>query len=264
MRKYFEIAKILFKAQLVYRFDVFFNALFTVAKIVFAYIVWGVIFESNTTVAGFTLSTMLSYYVISSFLSQIEMSDGITGEISGRIRDGSFSKFMVIPSNTFLHFLWQNIGSTLFYMIFNFFAAVIWIFIFKIDFALTTDIAIIFSSLLLISLGLFFMVQLSYFIGILTFKFKNVWLFNLIKGNIAAFVTGSLVPLVLLPMGVVDVMKFFPFYYVTYLPSMMLIGRNIDEFIVGIIVLSIYILVFIIINISTYNFLRKKYDGVGI
>lgn len=264
MRKYFEIAKILFKAQLVYRFDVFFSALFTIAKIVFAYIVWGVVFQSNTTVAGFTLSTMLSYYVISSFLSQIEMSDGITGEISGRIRDGSFLKFMVIPSNTFLHFLWKNIGVTLFYMIFIFFAAVIWIFIFKIDFAITTDIINILSSLLLICLGLFFMVQLSYFIGILAFKFKNVWLFNMIKGNISAFVTGSLVPLVLLPMGVVTVMKFFPFYYVTYLPSMMLIGRNGDEFFIGLVVLTIYILLFIPINILTYNSYRKKYDGVGI
>jgi ABC-2 type transport system permease protein len=81
MKKYMEVAKVLFKAQLAWRFDIAFNMLFTVTKILFAYILWGAVFGERMEVAGFTFDAMLSYYIISSFISQMEMSDGVSGEI---------------------------------------------------------------------------------------------------------------------------------------------------------------------------------------
>ena len=97
MKKYLEIAKTLFKAQMVYRFDVVMTVICTLAKILFAVVLWGAVFDGHETVAGFTYGEMLSYYIIAAFLSQIEMSEGVSGEISGRIRDGTFSKYMVLP-----------------------------------------------------------------------------------------------------------------------------------------------------------------------
>ena len=119
MRKYAEIAKILFKAQIAYRFDVAMAVLFTISKILFAYILWGAIFGQNETIAGFTFPMMVSYYIISSFLSQIEMSDGVSGEIGDRIRGGTFSKYMVVPVNTQGYFIAQTFGAMAFYLIFK-------------------------------------------------------------------------------------------------------------------------------------------------
>lgn len=108
------------------------------------------------------------------------------------------------------------------------------------------------------------MIQLNYFLGILAFKFQDISIFLMIKGNIVAFITGTLVPLVLLPSGVVLIMRFFPFYYVTYLPSMLLIGKNESEAFIGIVVLAAWLLIFTILNKFAYNKLRIVYDGVGI
>lgn len=110
MRKYTETALIYFKAQLIWRADTVFNMLFTVTKIIFAYVLWGAIFEGKDMIAGFTFHSMLSYYIISSFLSQIEMSGGISREISARIRNGTFSKYMVIPVNIEKYFLAMETG----------------------------------------------------------------------------------------------------------------------------------------------------------
>lgn len=110
MRKYTETALIYFKAQLIWRADTVFNMLFTVTKIIFAYVLWGAIFEGKDMIAGFTFHSMLSYYIISSFLSQIEMSGGISREISSRIRNGTFSKYMVIPVNIEKYFLARKRG----------------------------------------------------------------------------------------------------------------------------------------------------------
>ena len=262
--KYAEVAKIHFKTQLVWRFDIVFNMLFTLTKILFAYILWGAVFGQKNIVAGFTFHSMLSYYTISSFLSQIDMSEGVSSEISSRIRGGTFSKYMVIPLNVQGHFLAQTVGTSAFYILFNLLAAVIWVFIFHIKFTFTTNAVMILSAVCMILLGLIFMVQLNFFLGILTFKFQDISIFLMIKNNLVAFITGTLIPLTLLPDTIVGVMRILPFYYVTYLPSMLLIGKNSGEAGIGIIALMIWVLLFIPINKITYNRLRIRFDGVGI
>lgn len=264
MRKYLEVAKILFKAQLSWRFDIAFNMIFITIKILFAFIIWGAVFGEHKEVAGFNFNTMLSYYIISSFLSQLEMSEGVSGEISGRIRNGSFSKYMVIPVKIEGYFLAQTFGAAALHMIFNLIAAIVWVFIFHIRFTVTNDPFLILSAALMVILGLVFMVQLNFFIGILAFKFQDIGLFLMIKGNIVVFVTGTMIPLILLPGVIQSVMRLFPFYYVTYLPSMLFIGRNAGEILIGLLTLSLWMLAFVFINKISYGRLRRKYDGVGI
>lgn len=264
MRKYIAISKVFLQAQLIWRADAIFNMLFTITKIIFAFLLWGIIFDGKELVSGFTFHSMLSYYIISSFLSQIEMSNGISGEISSRIRNGTFSKYMVIPVSIFKYFLAKEIGVVLFYLSFDILAAVIWIFIFQIEFVLTAKIINITCAVLMILLGLLFMVQLNYFLGILTFKFQEISTFLMIKDNMVALITGTIIPLVLLPEQVLTYMRIFPFYYVTYLPSMLLIGRNENEAVTGIIVLICWCIAFGIINKLTYKKYRIRFDGVGV
>ncbi|MDP4145435.1 MAG: ABC-2 family transporter protein [Bacillota bacterium] len=264
MRKYIEIAKIFFKTQITYRFDVAMTVLFTVSKILFAYILWGAIFGKNETVGGFTFPMMLSYYIVSSFLAQIDMSEGVSREISERIQGGTFSKYMVIPANTQGYFIAQTFGALVFYLLFILAATSLWVFVFNIQLTITGNIPLILAAMVMVIIGLLFMIQLNYFLGILAFKFQDIWIFLMIKNNVIGFITGTLVPLALLPAGIITVMRFFPFYYVTYLPSMLLIGKNESEALTGIIVLSVWLLAFCLLNKFAYKKLRVIFDGVGI
>jgi ABC-2 type transport system permease protein len=108
------------------------------------------------------------------------------------------------------------------------------------------------------------MIQLNYFLGLLTLKFQDIYLFLMIKNNLVAFIAGTLIPLALLPELVLQVMRFFPFYYCSYLPSMLLIGRNGEEIGYGLITLTVWVLIFMAINKLAYGRLRVRYDGVGI
>lgn len=264
MKKYLEISKLFFKLQLAWRFDIAINVFLTIVKIVSAYLIWNNIFGTRELVSGFTFHTMLSYYIINSFLSQLDMSDRVSNEISFRIRGGTFSKYMVIPANIQGYFVSQTFGTSVFYLVFNLIAAIVWIFIFQIKFAITNNPFHIAAALLIALLGILFMIQLNYFLGLLTLKFEDIYLFLMIKNNILLFVTGVMIPLVLLPEKIVGAMKFLPFYYLTYLPSMLFIGRNEGEILLGFIVLPIWIVLFLLINKYTYERLRVRYDGVGI
>ena len=171
MYKYWEISKTYMKTQLVWRTDVIFNMLFTITKILFAYLLWGMVFKDKDVAGMFTFYSMVSYYITSSFLSQLEMSSGISNEIYWRIRNGTFSKYMVIPVGIEKYFLAMEAGVVLFYILFDFIAALVWVFIFQIDFTFTNNPVIIVCAIVITLLGLVFMVQLNYLLGIMGLKY---------------------------------------------------------------------------------------------
>lgn len=264
MKKYIEIAKIYFKNQLVWRTDAVFSLLFSVMKILFAYLLWGAVFASRDTVAGFTFQSMLLYYVISSFLTQIDLSGRISNEITTQIRDGKFAKYMIIPIHIERYFWAMEAGMAGLYVILNLAAGAVWIFLFQIPFQMGIDPVIFAAALLMIGLGLLFMAQMNYFLGILTLKFQEISTFLMIKDNLMELITGSIIPLALLPGPLVAVMKFLPFYYTSYLPAMLLIGKCQEEALMGVGVIAVWCLAFAVINKVSYQRLRKKFDGVGI
>lgn len=264
MGRYSETAKIFFKAQLAYRFDTLLSIAFTVSKIILAFVLWGAIFRDRELVAGFTFHTMLSYYIITSFLSQLDQSSSTGRQISDEIRDGYFSKYMVRPMNIFGYFAAQTAGVSLYLLFFNLVAALAWVFIFRIELVLIGEIMTVLAVLGLTLLGLLFMMQLNFYIGILAFKFLETGVFMMIKDNIIQFVTGTLVPLAIMPQAVLNLMQIFPFYYITYLPAMLLLGRNQGEIAMGLVILIIWNIGFALLNTMTYRKLRIKYDGVGI
>jgi ABC-2 type transport system permease protein len=265
MSKYLAISKVLFKAQLVYRFDVTMTALALVWRVLSAWILWGAIFAGRETVGGFTFQAMLSYYVVASLLASLDMSEGVSGEVSARIRGGTFSKFMVIPSNPQLHFMAQNFGSVCYYALFAIIATVFSVFAFRVQLTFAAEPAAIACALVMIPLGLTFMVSYQYFIGLLTFKFQDIGFFTHIQGNLLAFLTGSIVPLSLLPDGVQGALRFLPFTYVTYTPAMLLTGRKDGRAgLLGLLILALWTVGMILISHLAYQRLRVQYDGVGI
>ncbi len=264
MGKYWAVSKTYMKTQLVWRADVLFNMIFTVSKILFAYLLWGIIFQGRETIGGFTFHGMLSYYIISSFLLQIEKSEGISNEIHDRIRNGTFSKYMVIPVGIQKYFMAMELGVVLFYLLFDLIAAVIWILIFHIRFVFTDSLAVVGCAALMAAAGMIFMVQLNYYLGLLTLKYQGINTFLMIKNNLLALIMGSIVPLTLFPEAVINMMKALPFYYVVYLPSMLLSGKCQEEAVRGLFVIIAWCVAMQLVIYVTWNQYIRKYDGVGI
>lgn len=264
MKKYLEIAKAYMKAQLIWRSDTLVDVILAVAKILFAWILWSILFEGKEQIAGLGFQAMISYYIISSYLFQLEKSAEISQQMTGMLRNGTFSKYMVIPVQTQGYFVAMEAGKIAFSAGIGFCAMILWFYLFRIPVALTTDRKIVLCGIIMVVLGLLFMALLNYFLGILTLKFEEISIFLMIKDNLSAFVTGAVIPLALLPEGLTAGMRFLPFYYVTYLPSMLFIGKCKEEAITGLSVLGVWCIVFVIINQVTYEHYRIKYDGAGI
>jgi ABC-2 type transport system permease protein len=262
--KYITILTTYWKAQIVWRFDVMMSVLLTVSRILLAYILWGAIYDGRAEVAGLTFMQMLTYYIVVSFLRELDMSSSTCEEFAHRIRNGLFSAYLVRPASAQGHFFAQTAGVSAFYGMFQLLAAVLWVFVFRVKFALACAPFELIGALSLAGLGLLFMASMNYAISVLAFPFNDVQTFNMIKDNLMNFVTGTLVPLALLPAGVVSAMRALPFYYVAYLPSMIVIGRGTGEIGRGLATLALWTVFFLILGRATHEVYRKKYDGVGI
>ncbi|MCL2810379.1 MAG: ABC-2 family transporter protein [Clostridia bacterium] len=265
MRKYLEVFRLSFKMQIVWRFDVAMTMVATVARIVAAWVLWQAIFAGKELVGGFTVGAMLSYYVVCSIVSSIDFSHKISGEVCWLIRDGRFSGHMVAPMNPLGFFGSMQAGESAFHLGFSLIAAAICAVAFGMRVALSADILQILLAAAMIPLGLAFMAGYHFWIGTLTFKFLDIDFFLHVQGNVIAFATGALIPLALLPQGLLQVLRLLPFTHVVYTPAMLLTGQMATgEGLFGLGVLAMWTAAMLAIAQRTYGRLRVKYDGVGI
>ncbi|MDR2515609.1 MAG: ABC-2 family transporter protein [Christensenellaceae bacterium] len=265
MKKYFAIAKTAFKAQIVYRFDVAMTALGTLWKLLFAWILWGAIFQGQESVSGFDFGGMLGYYLVVSFLSSMDQSSGVSFELNERIRGGTFSKFMVLPASPQLQFMAQSLGASFYYALFALLAALLGALLFQIRMGFGAEPAALLCAFCLSALGLVFMVSYHFFVGLLAFKFQEINFFLHLQGNLIALATGAMLPLSLLPKTVLELLNLLPFSQVGYLPAMLLTGRaGLGEGLKGLLVLVLWTAAFLAANRLLYERLRVQYDGVGI
>lgn len=264
MKKYFEIARITFKAELAYRFDVIIGILLSVCRIILSFILWSALFKGKDTIAGFSFNMMITYYIVISFLSKLDMSESIVNQLSNEIRQGKFSKYLVQPVKPLWYFISSTCAKTVFTFCISGAVATVFALIFNKYLSFNTSLLIALAALCVNILGLIFLMLLNYFIGILSFKFYDIGAFNIIKNNIFEFITGTFIPLALFPMWIQSGMKLFPFYYIYYYPSSMIVTGDKRDLLSAVIILMCWnVFMFVTIKI-TYEALRKKYEGVGI
>ena len=263
--KYIEIAKVLFKAQLVYRFDVALTAVGTAFRIIFAVILWGAIFENRTEVAGLSYQAMLSYYVITSLLRSFDLSEGVIGEVSDRIRGGTFTRFMTIPSNPLSYFISQTAGAAAFYALFGVAAVILSMVVFGINLTPVQGPAAALYAVLMVILGQVFMISYQYTLGLLALKFGDIGHLRHMQGALIEFATGEIVPLSMLPLWAVSAIEFLPFPHTLYTPAMLFTGQlGAAEAVGPLLILCIWTGLMIIIANTSYTRLRVRYDGVGV
>lgn len=264
MKKYLEIAKITWKSMMAYRYDVFAGALFSICKIVLAYLMWSIIFKSREQVGGYDFSAMMTYYIIASLFGRLDQSNGLNWQFSGEIRNGQFGKYIVRPMKPVLYFMACSYSKSIYVFGVNFVAAAAWALIFSGQFRMSGNISNMCLAVLIFLLGLNFMILFNCFLSILSFKFINIDSLNIMKGNFIEFVSGALVPLTVFPAMVTKVFSLLPFYYTVYYPAALFIGKNAEKPITALFVMLLWNIAMMITVGLYYRKAVRKFEGVGI
>lgn len=264
MDKYIEISKITIKSLLIYKADVIGTALMSFFKVFIAIILWSAVYQFQTTLVGYTLPMLITYYIIIDFLQKIDQSQEFASQIAEEIRKGEFSKYIVKPMNPLFYFITVSISKS-FYRFFIGFAMLLIILVGVQKYVVApASMEAVLWGILFFLLGSFFLILFNYFITILSFYFIEVSSLFVLKSILLSFLVGELIPLSFLPNAIVEVFRFFPFYYVLYYPVELYLSGDMSHLSTALIVsLSWNIGFFILIQI-VYQKIIKNYAGVGI
>ncbi len=263
MKQYWGIASITLKSQLVYRFDVILGVLLSFIRVILAFILWGALFQQKPQIGGFTFPAMVTYYILVSFFQRLDTTDAMVWQIAEEIKEGQFSKYLVKPIRPLWYFSVSCYSKTVFIFGINLMATTLAALLFRKYFILHFDITVWLSGIFINLLGLNFLILLNYFFAILSFKFIEIGFFYMIKNTMVEFLTGAMIPLTLLPSWLQSGLQFLPFYYIHYLPTMLLLGRETAKIPWALSVLLIWNGLMLYIVSLLYGNLRKEYEGVG-
>jgi ABC-2 type transport system permease protein len=263
MKKYLEVAKITFKSQLVYRFEVITGMLFSLIGIILAYLLWSVLFQAKTEIAGFTFPMMIGYYILIQFFRRLDRSDELVWQLSAEIREGQFTKYLVRPIQPLWFFIANSFAKTAFVFLLNVVTTVGYLLLFNNLLLLRVSLITYLNAAIISFLGLYFMALVNYFIAILSFKFLDIGAFNIFKLTILEFITGGLLPLALLPEWFQNGLRLLPFFYPYYFPTMLILNRESTRFVTALLVLVFWNLLMLGLILGTYQLLLRKYEGVG-
>jgi ABC-2 type transport system permease protein len=259
------VAKILFKCQIAHRFDVVMSALASAGMVAAAWILWGAVYAGQAEVGGFSRDAMLAYYLAASFLASLERSSDVMFETNDRIRGGTFSKFMVLPADLRLYTLAQTVGETGYIALFSLPVVALTALLLGIRPQFAPDLTRLLGGAAMAGLGIVFMNAFAYVVGLMAFTFGDVGFFIHLQGNVIQFATGAMVPLALLPGGVLAALKLLPFPYVNYMPAMLITGlAEPGELWRGLAVLGAWTAGMLWLGKALYGRFRVLYDGVGI
>lgn len=228
MRKYLHVINIGIQNTLVYRVNFLFRATFGLIPLIATIYLWRAIFSSKEgdQVAGYTLASMISYYLIVTIVDALTAVAEDDWQIAAEIREGTISQFILKP----IDFLWYRL--CLFFSGRLIYTAVailpVGLFIFFMRNYLVAPPGAEMFACFLVSLVMTALLQffISYTMALLAFWVLEVSTFIFILYAVEYLVGGHLFPLDILPPAIANVLSYTPFPYQLFFPVSIYLGQT--------------------------------------
>lgn len=219
---YLAYAKKEFLKRSAYRFDHLMSILSTCMQF---FIFWGIykaLYGDRTQVDGITMSMVTTNFVISMGLGAIFCPDDYF--IPNKIWDGSIATELLRPISLTGRMIAENMGNSLFNLIFRFAPALI---IALLTVGVSAPASPIMFLLFIISavLGYGVLWTISFALQTTVFWLMNIWSLLTIKNVFVNVLSGSMIPLWFMPLWMEGFLKFTPFSSIYFTPVQIYLGQ---------------------------------------
>jgi ABC-2 type transport system permease protein len=206
-----------------YRMDYFSNSFLSVLVIIgVQYFLWDSVFtgRENKAIGNYTSDGMILYILFASLYGVIIRAGRIERNVSEEIRKGDLNKYLIKPISH-LGFSGALASADRIGVIFSTFLIIPF---FPLFTHASVSIEGIAWSLILVCLAMIIKFFIAMGISYLAFWFDETWTFHVIFDISMWFLSGSLVPLDLLPDWLLRFSSFLPFQYLSYVPAALSAG----------------------------------------
>lgn len=185
------------------------------------YFIWHAVYSDMTTINGFTLTQMLTYFGVAAVINYLTF-DFADWNLQMLVRTGKFVTFALRPMPHWLFALAQKIGHrTLGFWIEFIPIFLIFMFVFGIDLVPAQPVWAVIS----IALSFLMNFMVNYCVGLTAFwivKADGIRRIFLLFKDISA---GLFLPLSFFPDALQSVLFYLPFQFITYVPTRVFIGH---------------------------------------
>ncbi|MBN2048592.1 MAG: ABC-2 family transporter protein [Anaerolineaceae bacterium] len=263
LKKYSRVMSTSWKSLLAYREDQWLKVVFSGARVLLAYLLWSALYQGKDQIAGYTFPMMMTYMLFTSLLTQLQTADDMAYQFNDEVLQGTFSKYLIRPVSVMGYFISAAIGRWAYMLFFHLISLAIWLAIFWHTIEHPPLSRFMWMAVFL-PVGALCVQLFSHLIVQLSFKFREISGLLMIKNGIIEFLSGSYVPLHLLPAAMLPALRLTPFYYVLYYPINYLLREETQPPHVALLILLAWCLIFAAAAELSFRRTKRHYDGVGI
>lgn len=249
---YLAFARKSFLNRSAYRFNHFMGILNTLVRIFIFWCIYRALYGVRTEVDGITMAMVTTNFVLSIGMDALF---GINDYyLPDRIGNGSIATELLLPISFRGRMLFENLGNTLFQLIFHFLPALL---VCVLTVGVLPPAGLVRFLLFIISamLGYGVLWNLSFLLQTFSFWLINMWSLITIKNVFLNVLSGSMIPLWFMPDWMTPVMNALPFSSIYFTPVQIYLGQLTTQEIVTKFMIQ---LVWIVVLYLLGNILWKK------
>jgi ABC-2 type transport system permease protein len=221
-QKYSRVLVIGIQNTLVYRANFLFRASISLVPLLGTLQVWRTIYAGKAdggTIAGYTLSGMISYYLIVNVVDALTAVTDDDWEIAADIRDGKISQFLLRPIDYLTYRLCLYLSGRAIYTSVALIPVILFTLYLRHDFRWPTQPITFLLFPLSVLMGGLIQFFIAYLMALLAFWFLDVSTLIFIQFAFEYIASGHLFPLDLLPAGLQMAIFLTPYPYLSYFPA---------------------------------------------
>lgn len=227
MKKYWSIFKISFEQEFAYKLNFIMWRVRNVFQIIITFFLWSTIFSNpQTIVFGYDRAKILTYVFALMIVRAIVLSARAV-DVSSDVAEGNLSNYLVKPISYFKYWLTRDFASKVLNLSFAVVEFTSLFLILRPDFYLQTDAFILLAFLLSLLVASFIYFFILFLISAVPFWAPELgWASQfLVAIVIIEFLSGSLFPIDVLPIGLQKIVMSLPFSYMIYFPVEVYLGK---------------------------------------
>ncbi len=216
------LAKMQFKDYNIYKSNFYLFTLNRIVEVIVYIFVWKAIYNQTGDSGAFSLSQMVTYYILAISFSSIA-TWGVNETMAHSIRNGQINKELLNPISYFNYYFGINLGEIAFATVIGITTFIICSIFWKLT--LPANIIDFGLCLLVILLGIPTTFFIQMIVGTIGFYTNSIWGMQILRKAIIQIFSGIIAPISMFPLWFQELSKFLPFKELIYTPVNIWLGQ---------------------------------------
>lgn len=222
LKSMLQLAKMQFNQYNIYKSNFYLFTLNRIVEIIVYIFVWKAIYNQTGNAGGFTLSQMVTYYILAISFSSIALW-GINEDIAHSIRNGQINKELLNPITYFQYYFGINLGELGFAIVVGIatfiLCAIFW------ELVLPVNLLNFLLCIIVIIIGIPITFFIQMIVGTVGFYTNSIWGMQILRKAVIQIFSGLIAPISLFPIWFQKISEFLPFKDLIYTPINIWLGQ---------------------------------------